>query len=133
MRQEEEDMFLRNEIIVAHFITALINIHCVPFFFYKKEKKKRNALQQKSLIRTAANQKATMQKYFSRFLLLLLPFLEQERQNIWGYRRYARHSHKIIIFDLNGLNEQPRKLHSPGVRLNKLRRRGCREPFVSNR
>lgn len=56
MRQEEEeDMFLRNEIIVAHYITALINIHCVPFFFYKKEKKKRNALQQKSLIRTAAN------------------------------------------------------------------------------
>lgn len=57
MRQEEEeDMFLRNEIIVAHFITALINIHCVPFFFYKKKKKKkRNALQQKSLIRTAAN------------------------------------------------------------------------------
>lgn len=50
MRQEEEeDMFLRNEIIVAHFITALINIHCVPFFFYKKkEKKKRFAAKKRN-------------------------------------------------------------------------------------
>lgn len=138
MRQE--DMFLRNGIIVAHFITALINIHCrtgvpCPFPFTKKKKKKNASTmlaQQKAYFSLHAAIRKR-QKVFSRFLLLLLllfsaspslapppppslsffsPFLflsTSKRDEIFGtasYRRYAKHSHKIIIFDLNGLNER---------------------------
>lgn len=58
-----------------------------------------------------------MQKYsLDSFLLLffLFPFpfsLEEKETKLYlfgatSYQRYAKHSHKIIIFDLNGLNER---------------------------